>query len=252
MLAIIAVLGWATGALINLLADSLPTARKLQPPRCEACTAPRPWSAWSGVLEIALRSRRCAYCGTAARLRRPLVELISIPAALAIFWLHPGRSGFLLELAIAALFGLILVIDLEHRLILHTVTGPGAVMLAAIGACAPEMGVTKTLLGGALGFALILVIYLLGGVFARVAARRRGEPLDEVVFGFGDVILAGLIGLTVGWPGVLVALFAQESSAWYFWSLCGSVAVMWPISPSRMDPFSSPGAPSFTTVGARA
>jgi prepilin signal peptidase PulO-like enzyme (type II secretory pathway) len=37
-------------------------------------------------------------------------------------------------------------------------------------------------------------------------SRLRGSQIDEVAFGFGDVTLAGVIGLTVGWPGVLPAL----------------------------------------------
>ena len=39
-----------------------------------------------------------------------------------------------------------------------------------------------------------------------MVARLRGQPLDEVAFGGGDVNLGAVVGLTVGWPGVLVAL----------------------------------------------
>jgi prepilin signal peptidase PulO-like enzyme (type II secretory pathway) len=39
-------------------------------------------------------------------------------------------------------------------------------------------------------------------------ARLRGQELEEIAFGFGDVTLSGLIGLIVGWPGVILALFS--------------------------------------------
>ena len=104
------------------------------------------------------------------------------------------------------IFLLVMVIDFEHRLILHVVTGPAALAMALIGSLDPSRGPVKTLVGGVVGFAAVFGLYLLGGLFARLMARVRGQPLEEVAFGFGDVTLAGVIGLAVGYPGVLVAL----------------------------------------------
>jgi leader peptidase (prepilin peptidase)/N-methyltransferase len=59
-------------------------------------------------------------------------------------------------------------------------------------------------------------LFLLGQGYALVQARLRGQPLDEVAFGGGDVNLAGLIGLAVGWSGVLLALFIGVVSAGLF------------------------------------
>ena len=60
--------------------------------------------------------------------------------------------------------------------------------------------------GGAAGYGIALAIFLLAELFARLLQRLRGQPLDEVAFGGGDVNLAGLVGLAVGWPGVILAL----------------------------------------------
>jgi len=38
-------------------------------------------------------------------------------------------------------------------------------------------------------------------------SRKRGEDIDEVALGFGDVNLAGVIGLLLGWPGVIAGVF---------------------------------------------
>ena len=70
----------------------------------------------------------------------------------------------------------------------------------------PARGAIKTLLGGLAGLAIVMILYWMGGLFSRLVARLRGQELDEVAFGFGDVTLAGVIGLTVGWPGVVLAL----------------------------------------------
>jgi leader peptidase (prepilin peptidase)/N-methyltransferase len=51
------------------------------------------------------------------------------------------------------------------------------------------------------------VFYLLGELFAKWMARRRGEAMSEVALGFGDVNLAGVLGLLLGWPGIVLGLF---------------------------------------------
>ncbi|MCD6425647.1 MAG: prepilin peptidase, partial [Anaerolineales bacterium] len=68
-------------------------------------------------------------------------------------------------------------------------------------------GVFYTLLGGAAGFGTMLILYLLGNLFIKFLSKTRGEEIDEVALGFGDVNLAGVIGLLLGWPGVVGGLF---------------------------------------------
>jgi leader peptidase (prepilin peptidase)/N-methyltransferase len=213
---VVACLGWGVGLLINLLADSLPRARRLHWPRCEACGAPRPAVAWSGLVQWVTGRRRCEYCSIPRGLRAGIAEIISIAAALALFtrdpaWLRLGASSL-----VTFLFLLIVVIDLEHRLIPHAITLPAAILIGAVGVLDPARGAVKTLAGGAAGFALVYLLYLLGGLFGRLISRLRGRALEEIPFGFGDVTLAGVIGLAVGWPGVIVALFIGILAAGLF------------------------------------
>src|SRR4030066_851183 len=49
-------------------------------------------------------------------------------------------------------------------------------------------------------------LYLLGGVCARRFIKRTLTPFDEVALGFGDVTLAGVLGLVLGWPGIIPGL----------------------------------------------
>jgi len=198
--------GWALGVLINLLADSLPFDRRLHRPDCMACTAPRPLRSWSAVLAGVTGSWRCAYCGTGLRERNLAVELFAAAALPALWFFRPLGSSFWPALAIGWVFLLIAVIDIEHRLILHVVTLPAMLLFAGLGALDPQLGIKRTLLGGATGFLLFFLLYLLGAAFSGWVARRGGRASGEVALGFGDVTLATLIGLAVGFPGVIEAL----------------------------------------------
>ncbi len=126
--------------------------------------------------------------------------------ALLIFHADPTPWAFWPSFLVASVFLLIMVIDIEHRLILHIVSVPAAVAIGLLGTLDPNRGLSKTLLGGLAGFGIVFGFFLLGGVLARLLARLRGQVLEEVAFGFGDVTLAGVIGLAVGWPGVVLAI----------------------------------------------
>ena len=36
--------------------------------------------------------------------------------------------------------------------------------------------------------------------------KRRGEPVDEEALGLGDVYVAAILGLILGWPGITAGL----------------------------------------------
>lgn len=137
-------------------------------------------------------------------------------AAYAWAWTQGDWARFLSAAAVLTIFALITVIDIEHRLILWRVVWVSALVLLIIGIASPERGWEKTLLGGVAGYGIVLVLFGLGHLYMLANARLRGQPLDEVAFGGGDVNLAGLIGLAVGWPGVLFALFIGIFAAGLF------------------------------------
>ena len=207
MLILAGVLGWLLGVLVNALSDSLPEIdRTPYLPRCQSCTAPWPVVAWSGILALLSGRWRCSYCRHSRSYRAVWVEVFAILGSLAIAQWSVSELMFLAALGIGVIYLLIVVIDIEHRLILHVVTIPSMAIILLLSTLDPRIGWKRAIIGALLGFILFFGLYLLGGLFAKWVSHRRGESLDEVPFGFGDVTLATLIGITVGFPGVIEAL----------------------------------------------
>ena len=191
--------GWAAGALINYLADVLPYRRRLVHPFCLVCEQKFP------AVNYVFLPRECPECGSKRRARTWFVELFSIAAAVWLWRVPPDDLGFIPGLVLLVYFGVVVVIDMEYRLILHPVSIVGTLLGLGIGTWLH--GLTATVLGGVVGFGLMLAFYYLGSLFSRLVARRRGVAGPGEALGFGDVNLSGVLGLILGWPLILPTLF---------------------------------------------
>ena len=197
--------GLLIGAIINWLADALPTRKALGVPKYADGSA-RPPIAWSGLFAWSSGHRRSA-SGSTLSWRHPVVELGLSAIYIYIALAYPVSARSLVWLGNVAILMLITVIDLEHRLILFVVIIP-AWVYALIGSfLTGQVSPQNYMLGGALGFGLFFLMYLGGALFSVIAARARGEPLDEVAFGYGDVLLATLAGFMIGWSALIFAIF---------------------------------------------
>lgn len=208
-----ALIGLAVGVGLNVLADDLPPDENgdrgaIKPPHCSVCGhwfAPAHWLAMWHFLH----GGRCSHCSARRRWRSWIVELFTAGTFASLwFWAQADVGRFYAAATISTIFLLITIIDIEHRLILWRVVWVSAIILLIIGVVSPERGWQKTLLGAVVGYSLVFGLFLLGQGYMWLVARLQGKPLDEIAFGGGDVNLAGLIGLAVGWSGVLIALFA--------------------------------------------
>ncbi|MGC1376397.1 MAG: A24 family peptidase [Anaerolineales bacterium] len=189
--------GFLAGWLVNYLSDVLPTLRRLSRPVCSHCGAAFGWQDYFLV-------RACRSCKH-TRSRRTTIVLLAAIAVSAAAWVNaPPKLGYWVSLLLLTYFGVVLVIDLEHRLILHTVNLAGAVIGLIAGIL--NNGPVNTLVGGFAGLGMMLICYLFGILFARYRARKLGVDDGEEALGFGDVLLAGVIGLMLGWPQVFQAL----------------------------------------------
>ena len=130
-----------------MLADCLPLNRRLVFPHCPACTAPRPFAAWFGIGALVSRTWHCPYCGTPRSWRVPLIEVVTVMGVLCLYQRDPTPISFGLDGLVLGFFLLIVVIDVEHRLILHVITGPAALIFSLIGVLKPDFPGTRP--GGA-------------------------------------------------------------------------------------------------------
>lgn len=206
-----ALLGLAAGLLVNYLADVLPVTRRLSQPACPNCQTAFPWLDY-------LTLRACRQCGMKRSLRTWVVLVIAV-ASFIYFWLFPRPGlGLPLSLIVLTYFGVIIVIDLEHRLILHPTSIFGAVLGLVVGTYifakfdGFPASILTSLLGGLAGFAIMFVFYQLGALVARLRARKMqaaGQAADdEEALGSADVILAGVLGLMLGWPNIILGITA--------------------------------------------
>lgn len=180
-------IGLLSGLVVNYLADVLPIERRLARPAW--------WPLTTEAVGEYIHSPR-----------KFVVHVVLLLASIYIFQNPPSDFSPYLLAFVLAYFALVAVIDIEHRLVLHPVSIFGALTLGAIGVMRHEL--LPTLLGGAAGFLLMLGLYLAGELIGRLFARLRKQAWQETALGFGDVNLAGVIGLLMGWPAVMPALFA--------------------------------------------
>lgn len=199
-------IGFLTGLVVNLLSDFLVGRRYQDAVRaglafdeqlCPDCVQLKSFS------DYCLWPKRCSHCGH-RRWRVTISEVILMFMSFWLWYLQPEIIQYFASMLLMIFFGVVVVIDIEHRLILHPVSVAGAVIGLGFGIW--QHGLISTLLGGLAGYGLMWGLFLLGALFSRLVARMRGENLDEVALGFGDVNLSGVLGLLLGWPGIIGGL----------------------------------------------
>jgi len=193
----IIILGLFGGSLVNYLADVLPATRRIGQPVCWNCHTRLSWRDYILFL-------KCPTCGKSRANRTYIVQLLILLMTVYLWLVPPRLIEFPLAFILLLYLMLVATIDIEQRLILHMTSIAGALIGLAIGI--HLHGIVVTLIGGAVGFGIMLAFYFLGEVFVRYMSKRRNEAIDEVALGFGDVNLAGITGLLLGWPGIILGL----------------------------------------------
>ncbi len=206
------IIGLLVGGIINVLADDLPKRRAPRFPPRYGDGNPRPLIAWLGITAF-LFNRRTAPDGSKLHWRYPATELLT-GGLMALTVIATADDPAMTPLQLVfwliymAIFALITVIDLEHRLILFVVIIPSA-LIAILDAIITDYGANlpNALIGGAVGFGVFFLLYLGGFLFVYVLSITRGYSANEVAFGYGDVMLITLAGLILGWQPLIPAMF---------------------------------------------
>lgn len=214
MLAVWAFLvGLSVGSFVNVAADRLPQGRSLVRPRsfCEACTRPLASLDMVPLLSYLWLRGRCRYC----RVRIPprIIATEGVTGILfTILYLRFGFGvDFVVMCAVVTLLLIVTLIDLEHGLILNRVIYPAIVVLVLLAPFWPALGVPRLFLGDpGLLDSLLSSLAAGGGAFLVFLAIALIYPQG---MGGGDVKLAGLVGLLVGFPGVVLSLWIAVVAA---------------------------------------
>lgn len=196
-LVILVIFGWLLSGGLNYLADVLPATRKLSAPVCPQCG--QRYSAWRYLV-----NQKCSNCGQQSSRRDWAVLIGTICAIPLVYFFPPDRFGFWISLPYLLYFALIIIIDVEHRVVLNEMILIGTVLAIPLGLEWNEA--MPTIIGGLSGFGIMLALYYFGVLFNRVLSKIRGEEITEVALGYGDVSLSLVIGFLVGWPKIGISL----------------------------------------------
>lgn len=213
--AAIALLGLLVGSFLNVVAWRVPQGESIvhPPSYCPNCGRTLKARDNVPVLSWLLLRGKCRYCGHPISVRYPLVEVLtagvflSLAAIVGVGWALPaylwlGGAGVALA-----------VIDIQHRRLPNSITLPsyavvGALLLLPAGLEGAWPDYLRAWLGAlALGGAYLLLVLI----------YPKG-------MGMGDVKLAGVLGLALGWfgwPAVIVGGFLA-----FVLGSIGGVAVM--------------------------
>jgi leader peptidase (prepilin peptidase)/N-methyltransferase len=198
---IIVLLGLEIGSFLNVCIDRLPEGISIVRPRsrCDGCGTTLQVLDLIPIFSYLRTGGRCRYCGVRVPVRVLIVEV----ATGALFGFMLWRFGLTPDLGIAILytcvFIVLLVIDLELKIILNVIAYPMMLIGLLISALYPTPSVHNLLfaiIGGVAAYILFLIIYIVS----------RGG------MGFGDVNMAGMMGFMLGFPlvfnAILLAIFS--------------------------------------------
>ncbi|HEV2235245.1 MAG TPA: A24 family peptidase [Ktedonobacterales bacterium] len=203
----IALLGLLAAIGVNALADRV--AGDEEPPlrgdQCATCRVALSAGRWLPLAEWWAFHGRCPNCGARLTLRRAGVQ-VALALAFPLLLAHATGPGmrvriapaplFILDALVLAALALTFVIDVEHHLILDVVTYPTAAVLVLAALLLDRKALAAMAVGVVIAGGLFLAFYWLGRLL-----------YHEEALGLGDVKLAALVGIAVGWPGIISALF---------------------------------------------
>ncbi|RDV83216.1 prepilin peptidase [Ammonifex thiophilus] len=186
-------LGLVVGSFLNVVIYRLPRGEgvALGRSRCPSCGETLRWYDLVPVLSFLLLRGRCRYCSVPISWRYPLVELLSGCLALAVaarFGLGPEglKYYFLLSCLLAASF-----IDVEYYIIPNRLVLTAFLIGVPLGIWARDVSLSSALVGALSsgGFLFFLALVSRGGM------------------GGGDIKLAAVSGLFLGWPLAFLGTF---------------------------------------------
>ncbi|MBI2862964.1 MAG: prepilin peptidase [Chloroflexi bacterium] len=241
-LVLFVIAGAAVGSFLNVCADRIPSGRSIARGRsqCDVCSKELGSLDLIPVASYLWLRGRCRYCGATIPLRLPVVEAL-MAALFGLIWFRFGAAApgpwTLAQAAVyvlhASLLVLVAEIDVTDRLILNKITYPWAVLTLALSPILLRGGNLGPATPGFSSFA-----FLSNGLLSSAAGGMAAFAVMGIIYvvsaggmGFGDVKLAGVIGLMFGLPLAGIALMVVFISG----GLAGAALLLLRIK-GRKDP----------------
>lgn len=205
------ILGINIGSFLNVLIDRLPQGLQVLRGRshCDHCKHQLSWLDLIPIFSWIYLGRRCRFCHSPISIQYPLVELSTGALFIAAFLLLPNQSqgsefmnnglgswimlGY--SLYLISSFIVIFVTDLKYQLILDHIIYP-AVFITLIFQIINYRSESINL------FNPLLSAFAAGLFFLAMVLATRGRGM-----GVGDIKLVFLMGLILGFPKILIALY---------------------------------------------
>jgi leader peptidase (prepilin peptidase)/N-methyltransferase len=197
MIVIAALAGLALGHVLDLAFDRLYTDSPLSGRiyRCSACRSSlRPGFAvpFGGVIWF---QGSCPDCSERLPWRALVLPLGSAALFAISYQVFYEFGASLLGGFFASIFLALILTDLDRRLLPNRIIYPSILLAAALSWAWPESSAVEVLAGGAVAVVIAVALLLFS------------LPFGAGAFGMGDVKMIVLIGMVVGFPSILVAVF---------------------------------------------
>lgn len=191
---IIILFGLVIGSFLNVLIDRIPKGENVvwKPSHCDYCKKPLRWFELLPVVSFVVFGGKCLRCKKRLSRQYPFVEIVT--AVGFVYSYHFARSleEMIAMIAIYCIFLVLFGIDYKHQILPDSLLiALGAITLLLGVWVSPAERVTHSISGvGAGGFFLFIWLFTKG----------RG-------LGFGDVKLALILGVLLGYPYIVMSLY---------------------------------------------
>jgi leader peptidase (prepilin peptidase)/N-methyltransferase len=200
------VIGLCVGSFLNVVIYRIPENMSLAKPNshCPKCKYELRWYDNIPIISYIILGGKCRNCRVHIPIRYTAVELLNMALWLLSAFLFAQKSIPLAVIyaLVSSVFICIFFIDLEHQLIFDRFQ----IILLVLGIISiffdKDFGWISHLIGGAAGF---LIFYLISWGFESLSGKEG--------LGGGDVKLAGVAGLLLGWERLLLSMLVATIPA---------------------------------------
>jgi len=188
------IFGLSIGSFLNVLIDRLPKGKTVWGrSHCDWCKKTLRWYELIPIASWIMQKGRCRHCHRPLSLHYPLVELgTGIGFVMLYSMFHDSFLQLFAYLVIFSALVVIFVADLTYQIIPDSMVFVGIMGVVIRGIDGGGTRVENV----ASGFGAALFFFLLW-----LVTHGRG-------MGFGDIKLAGFLGMLLGFPKIVIALYA--------------------------------------------